>query len=55
MKNNIKLRNFDNFGLVILGIAIAMTLFPRPLPVPAFESKSSPLSSNVAVVQSAVS
>src|SRR3989442_930092 len=46
MKNNIKLRNFDIFGLVILGIAIAMILFPRPLPVPAFESKSSSLSSN---------
>jgi len=46
LKNNIKLRNFDIFGLVIFGIVIAMILFPRPLPIPAFESKSSPLSSH---------
>jgi hypothetical protein len=46
LKNNIKLRNFDIFGLVIFGIAIATILFPRPLPIPAFESKSSPLSSH---------
>ena len=45
MKNNAKL-NFEILGLVILGIAIVMIILPRPLSIPAVESKSSSLSSH---------
>jgi hypothetical protein len=42
LKNNSKLRNFDILHIVILGIAIAMILFPLPiLPIPSASSLSS--------------